>query len=109
NANGNVLVGGFQAFAKGGIVTGPTLGLVGEGRFNEAVVPLPDGRKIPVELGGGAGNNISTNIVVNMSNNQASSQITGSGGQALGRELEGAVRNVILKESRPGGLIYSGR
>jgi tape measure domain-containing protein len=109
NANGNVLVGGFQAFAKGGIVTGPTLGLVGEGRFNEAVVPLPDGRKIPVELGGGAGNNISTNIVVNMSNGQASSQVSGRGGQAFGREIEGAVRNVILKESRPGGLIYSGR
>ncbi|AEX56001.1 tail length tape measure protein [Synechococcus phage S-CBS4] len=97
------------AFANGGVVTGPTLGLVGEGRFNEAVVPLPDGRKIPVELGGGAGNNISTNIVVNMNNGQASSQMSGGGGQALGRELEGAVRNVILKESRPGGLIYSGR
>ena len=109
NANGNVLVGGFQAFANGGVVTGPTLGLVGEGRFNEAVVPLPDGRKIPVDLGGGAGNNISTNIVVNMNNGQASSQASGRGGQALGRELEGAVRNVILKETRPGGLIYGAR
>lgn len=109
NANGNVLVGGFQAFANGGIVSGPTLGLVGEGRFNEAVVPLPDGRKIPVDLGQGAGNNISTNIVVNMNNDQSNSQMSGRGGQALGREIEGAVRNVILKETRPGGLIYSAR
>jgi len=109
NANGGVLAGGFQAFASGGVVTGPTLGLVGEGRFNEAVVPLPNGKSIPVDLGGGAGNNISTNIVVNMNNGQSSSQASGRGGQALGRELEGAVRNVILKESRPGGLIYSGR
>jgi len=98
-----------MAFANGGLVTGPTLGLVGEGRFNEAVVPLPNGKSIPVDLGGGAGNSISTNIVVNMNNNQASSQINGNGGQALGRELEGAVRNVILKESRPGGIIYSAR
>jgi len=52
NANGNVLKGGFKAFANGGVVSGPTLGLVGEGKYNEAVVPLPDGRSIPVSLGG---------------------------------------------------------
>lgn len=100
---------GIRQFANGGVVTGPTLGLVGEGRYNEAVVPLPDGKSIPVQLGGGAGGDISTNIVVNVSNGQASSQMSGNGGQALGRELEGAVRQVILKETRPGGLIYSAR
>ncbi|MFZ9695475.1 MAG: hypothetical protein ACO3AY_06340, partial [Chitinophagaceae bacterium] len=41
------------AFANGGMVDGPTLGLVGEGKYNEAIVPLPNGRSIPVELGGG--------------------------------------------------------
>lgn len=51
-ANGGIALGGFQAFANGGVVTGPTLGLVGEGKYNEAVVPLPDGRSIPVQLGG---------------------------------------------------------
>ena len=54
-ANGAVWEGGFapfQAFAKGGVVSGPTLGLVGEGRYNEAIVPLPDGKSIPVQLGG---------------------------------------------------------
>jgi tape measure domain-containing protein len=108
-ANGGIAPGGFRAFASGGVVTGPTLGLVGEGRYNEAVVPLPDGKSIPVQLGGGAGGDISTNIVVNVSNGQASSQMSGNGGQALGRELEGAVKQVILKETRPGGLIYSAR
>lgn len=49
-ANGGVISGGFRAFASGGIVTRPTLGLIGEGRYNEAVVPLPDGNKIPVDL-----------------------------------------------------------
>lgn len=53
-ANGGIASGGFQAFANGGIVTGPTLGLVGEGRYNEAVIPLPDGKSVPVELAGGA-------------------------------------------------------
>lgn len=53
-ANGAVWKGGFQAFANGGTVTGPTLGLVGEGKYNEAIVPLPDGRSIPVQMRGGA-------------------------------------------------------
>ena len=55
-ATGGSLPGGFtpiQAFATGGVVTRPTLGLVGEGKHNEAVVPLPDGRSIPVAMSGG--------------------------------------------------------
>ena len=60
SANGNILKGGFQAFASGGIVTKPTLGLVGEGRYNEAVVPLPDGRSIPVK---GGAPNVEINVI----------------------------------------------
>ena len=63
-ANGGVFPGGFQAFAGGGIVNKPTLGLVGEGRYNEAVVPLPDGRSIPVNMRGGG-----TSVVVNVIDN----------------------------------------
>jgi hypothetical protein len=51
-ANGGIARGGFRAFANGGTVNGPTLGLVGEGKYNEAIVPLPDGKSIPVQLGG---------------------------------------------------------
>lgn len=51
-ANGGVVRGGFRAFANGGVVGGPTLGLMGEGKYNEAIVPLPDGKSIPVQLGG---------------------------------------------------------
>jgi hypothetical protein len=50
-ANGAVLPGGFQAFANGSpVVSKPTLGLIGEGRYNEAVIPLPDGRTVPVRM-----------------------------------------------------------
>ena len=49
-AMGGVVSGGFRAFAAGGTVNQPTLGLVGEGRFNEAIVPLPDGKSIPVVM-----------------------------------------------------------
>jgi tape measure domain-containing protein len=51
-ANGGIAPRGFQAFANGGVVNGPTLGLVGEGKYNEAIVPLPDGRSIPVQMQG---------------------------------------------------------
>ena len=45
----------FRAFSSGGIVKRPTIGLVGEGGQNEAVVPLPDGKAIPVKMQGGDG------------------------------------------------------
>jgi hypothetical protein len=41
-----------KLFANGGIVNGPTLGLVGEGKYNEAIVPLPNGKSIPVQMQG---------------------------------------------------------
>lgn len=100
----------IPGFATGGIVKGPTLGLVGEGRYNEAVVPLPDGKSIPVDLsgmGGGAGA-ISTNIVINVSNGQAQSNTSG-GASDLGRKMEGAVKQVLVNELRPGGLLGGGR
>lgn len=105
-ANGGIASGGFQAFANGGIVTGPTLGLVGEGRYNEAVIPLPDGKSVPVQLSGGdGGNQINSNITVNVSNGQAQSNATGSNSSELGRKIEGAVKQVIVGELRPGGLL----
>lgn len=38
-ANGAYWTGGFKAFADGGMVTGPTLGLVGEGGQPEYIIP----------------------------------------------------------------------
>jgi len=51
-AKGGILPGNFiplKQFAYGGIVEKPTLGLIGEGK-PEAVVPLPNGKAIPVEI-----------------------------------------------------------
>ena len=42
--------GGIMQYAAGGIATQPTY-IVGEGKQHEAVVPLPDNRSIPVDLG----------------------------------------------------------
>jgi tape measure domain-containing protein len=110
-AKGGIALGGFQAFADGGVVSGPTLGLVGEGRYNEAIIPLPDGKSVPVDLGGamgGMGGEISTNIVINVNNGQMQSE-GGGNASSLGRKMEGAVKQVIVNELRPGGVLAGRR
>lgn len=65
-ANGDIFPGHFiplQAFADGGVVNRPTLGLIGEGKYPEAIVPLPDGRSIPVKFEG-KGTNGQVNIEI---------------------------------------------
>jgi hypothetical protein len=42
----------LNAYAGGGIANSPQVALFGEGRMNEAYVPLPDGRRIPVAMQG---------------------------------------------------------
>jgi phage-related minor tail protein len=110
-ANGGIAAGGFRAFATGGIVTGPTLGLVGEGRYNEAVIPLPDGKSVPVDLSGAPGGNAFTsNIVINISSDgQSSSNVNGANSAELGRKIEGAVKQVMVAELRPGGILAGRR
>jgi len=49
-------------FARGGVVSRPTMAVFGEGRNREAFVPLPDNRSIPVTLTGGGGTNLTFNI-----------------------------------------------
>ena len=102
---GNIL----ETFAKGGVVTGPTAALIGEGGMNEAVVPLPNGRAIPVDMTGAAGGNITSNVTVNVSTDGETSSSGQNGAAKLGKAIDTAVRKVILDERRSGGLLYSGR
>jgi phage-related minor tail protein len=59
-----------NAYASGGIANSPQLALFGEGRMNEAFVPLPDGKSIPVSLQGGGGGAVTINqpLVINAPN-----------------------------------------
>lgn len=104
-ANGGIAIGGFRAFANGGVVTGPTLGLVGEGRYNEAVIPLPDGKSVPVDLGGTAGGQSVNNVVVNV--DASGSKVGGDSdkGNQLGRVIAAAVQQELVKQKRPGGIL----
>ena len=103
-ANGGVASGGFRAFANGGIANKPTLGMVGEGRYNEAVVPLPDGRSIPVS--GGAGN-VTVNVAVDANGQSAATETTGDGARELGYRISQAVQSELVEQQRPGGLLSS--
>ena len=90
-AKGAVWSGGFtpiMAFARGGVATRPTIGLIGEAGQNEAIVPLPDGRSIPVTLSGsGAGVSVTVNVVNNV----------GVGVETQRRETDdGTVIDIIL-------------
>lgn len=55
-ANGGIMTPAgalpLQKYASGGIADRPQVALFGEGRLNEAYVPLPDGRSIPVTMRG---------------------------------------------------------
>jgi hypothetical protein len=59
-ANGGVMTSSgpfpLKAYSSGGIANSPQFALHGEGSLPEAYVPLPDGRRIPVAMQGGASN-----------------------------------------------------
>lgn len=104
----------LKKYANGGIARSPQLAMFGEGRTPEAYVPLPDGRTIPVTLKGGQqataveSNNVQINITVN---NDGSSTSDASGGTAelykrMGERIKSVVREELMNESRPGGVLY---
>ena len=101
---------GIPQLATGGIVTKPTTALIGEGGMNEAVVPLPNGRSIPVDFGKNAGGGVTTNITVNVDQGgNTSTQTDGEQANKLATAIDGAVKRVIMDERRVGGLLYNGR
>lgn len=88
-ANGGVMSSNgpmaLHSYASGGVASSPQLALFGEGRMNEAFVPLPDGRSIPVTMNGQG----ASQITVNINNSQANAvkaSVTQSSGP-LGTQL----------------------
>jgi hypothetical protein len=48
----------LRTYAGGGVASSPQVAIYGEGDMNEAFVPLPDGRRIPVAMKGGGGGRV---------------------------------------------------
>lgn len=102
----------LKTYSKGGIATSPQLALFGEGKDNEAYVPLPDGRSIPVTMKGnvGGGGTIAP-VAINISvNSDGSSSTSGSDTDSKGwndaaQRIKNIVLETITQEKRPGGSL----
>lgn len=107
-ADGGIMTGAgsmpLQKYASGGIANSPQVAVFGEGSMPEAYVPLPDGRSIPVTMqGGGAGGNTSVIVNVSVESGQTSTDDQGAGN--LGRVIAGVVKQELINQKRPGGLL----
>ncbi len=111
SAMGNVFAqNGIQKFARGGVIDKPTvfpfangIGLMGEAG-PEAIMPLRRGRdgRLGVEAANGGGG---VNVTVNV--DAQGTSVQGDNGRAgdLGRAISEAVKNEIVAQKRPGGLL----
>lgn len=123
-ANGGIVTSNgevdLRKYVRGGIATSPQLAVFGEGSMPEAFVPLPDGRSIPVSFrGAGAGESVGGNnisIVINVSNtNNTSTETQSADATSVGKDssdmaklanrIKMLVRQEIVTQSRPGGLL----
>ena len=112
NAMGNAYGrNGIQKFARGGVVHSPTIfpfkngiGLMGEAG-SEAILPLKRTKqgKLGVESSGGGG------TVVNVSVNAGGTSAQGNTMKAnqLGKMIGTAVEAELIKQKRPGGILYT--
>lgn len=104
---------GIVPYAKGGLVTKPTLfqyaqggvgnyGLMGEAG-TEAIMPLRRGSngKLGVESSGGGASNVVINVDASGSNVQGDQP----NAKALGAAIGAAVQAELVKQKRPGGLL----
>ncbi|HED1792844.1 tape measure protein (plasmid) [Citrobacter sp. RHB20-C16] len=101
----------LRAYQNGGIANSPQLALFGEGSMNEAYVPLPDGRSIPVTLSTdgvkGSGVFAPVSIEINVSsdgNTTANSNSDGAWNEAAQR-MKAIALETIAQEKRPGGSL----
>ena len=97
----------FEPYAGGGIARGRDAGYPAILHGTEAVVPLPNGNSIPVEMQGNAqGTN---NVTVNVSmDGQGRSEESAQGDQqmrAMGIAISAAVQDELQRQKRPGGIL----
>lgn len=97
-----------MGYADGGIARGPKSGYSATLHGNEAIVPLPNSRSIPVEFTGGSKNNTSNNISVHISTDGGVTTKQQDGGpdlQNLGKAVAKAVQQELHNQRRSGGIL----
>jgi uncharacterized protein YoxC len=94
-----------SGYATGGVARGPGAGYPAVLHGTEAVVPLPNGRSIPVEMQNGGQQ--TNNVVVNVSSSgQTSTEgSTGPDMDKLGGAIAEAVQKELQAQKRSGGIL----
>lgn len=109
-ANGGIMTNAgplpLNKYANGGIASSPQLALFGEGSMNEAYVPLPDGRSIPVTMTGGDSGGDTYNYSVSI-NVQGGNNPEETGRRVAEAFIRTVVREEITTQKRPGGMLNS--
>ena len=98
----------MRDYSRGGIARGPQQGYNAVLHGNEAVVPLPDNRHIPVELSGGMGQQNIVTVNVTMGGQgtaQTSSQSNGPNAERMGTLIAKAVQEELQNQKRSGGIL----
>lgn len=95
-------------YSRGGMARGAQSGYAATLHGNEAVVPLPDNRSIPVTLNGAGGqnNNVTVNVAMDSSGNVSqNSQQDGAQAGKLGSMIAAAVQQELQFQKRSGGIL----
>jgi hypothetical protein len=91
----------LRKYAAGGIARSPQMAMFGEGSMNEAYVPLPDGRSIPVTMKGGAqqAGNVTVNVI-----NQSGTSVAAQQGTPRFDGKQMILDVVLTAANQPGGF-----
>ena len=93
-------------YSRGGSARGAQSGYAATLHGNEAVVPLPDNRSIPVDLKGSGGTNVVTiNVAMDNSGNKSDSSSDSRMGENLGQAISQAVQTELQYQKRSGGIL----
>ena len=98
-----------QGYATGGIARGAQRGYPAVLHGTEAVVPLPNGRSIPVDMNNSSSSNMVNNITISIASD--GTQSTRSNGpnandnEDLGRAIALAVQEELQNQKRSGGIL----
>ena len=105
--NGGLVGNKMQGYAVGGVAKGPNAGYPVMMHGTEAVVPLPDGKSIPVSMqGAGQQNNVTVNVSVdNQGNASTNTQQDSAQAGNLGSLIARAVQQELQNQKRSGGIL----
>ena len=97
----------MPGYSTGGIAKGSQAGYPAILHGTEAVVPLPNGRSIPVQMSGaGQENNVTVNVAVdNQGSSTTNTQSDSDGAERLGLAISEAVKKELLNQKRVGGML----